>query len=218
LLLALGFLSLMGCYSDDDEDRHSYYQFNEADKALLIKYDYTVDRIITYENQFEEQVHLKVLVNEIKKQPYYTRGTFSGGGGDLSHYYDNQIIRFEVVENPSAEIYGSVNYIFSKNFDRLENGINFPMWNVLESYFLDEIENAMNIVTTGYNTVEKIQLNSNGHVFKNVVMLTSDSDESLENGTFGVVPNDINLIYYDYDFGVVQFNGVDGKIWKVIYP
>ena len=223
LIIVIGVISINGCYTDNIDDRYSYYKFNREDEALLIKYNYVVGQIITYENQFGEQLHFKVILNESKKRGYYTRGTFSGGGGYLSNYYDSKIIRIEILENSGYEDissgdYSKVNYIFSKNFDEFKNGVNFPMWNITFFSFINELQDNVNIYTTDYNSSPKNQMNVNGHLFQNIVLIESNSNETNNSSAFGPLLQNVNKIYYDYDFGIVQFDDMDGKQWKLIYP
>ncbi len=217
IILLISLLVLTSCYNDDGEDI-TYYKFNQEDEVLLIKYDYISNQIITYENQFGEQLHFKVISNERKKRGYYTRGTFSGGGGYLSNYYNSKIIRFEILENSSYEDYSKVNYIFSKNNGTFTNGINFPMWNLVHFGFINEIQDNINIPMIDYNNIEKLQMSINGHLFLNTVIIDSGSNESDSSSAFGSLLQNVNKIYYDFDFGIVQFVDTEGKEWKVIYP
>jgi hypothetical protein len=223
LILSFGIIILVGCANDDNDDRHPYYKFNTEDETLLIKYNYVPNQIITYENQFGEQLHFKVILNEREKSEYATRGTLSGGGGYLSNYYDSKIIRIDILENnigyDTNGDYSKVNYIFSKNFDRFTNGINFPMWNITFFSFIDELQNSVNLYTIDYNSSKKNQMNVNGHLFQNIVLIESNSNETKNDfSTFGPLIQNVNKIYYDYDFGIVQFSDTEGKEWKVIYP
>jgi len=61
-------------------------------------------------------------------------------------------------------------------------------------------------------------MNINGHLFQNIVIIDSNSNDSNNISTFGPLLQNVNKIYYDYDFGIVQFIDIDGKEWKVIYP
>lgn len=215
--LTLGFLLCTACTLSDDTVEATYYKFNDSDKALNIDYDYKIDQIITYQNQDGEQVHFKVIQNELKKASYYFRGSFAGGGG-FSNYYDIKIIRFEIIENENYENVGLVNYIFSSNGGRFNNGINFPMWNIPDFTYIDEFQNPTNIIMTDFNTKPKTQMEINNHLFERVVSVESGSNEVYENYTYGSIIKNVNKIYYDYDFGIIQFEDIKGKEWQVVYP
>jgi hypothetical protein len=34
----------------------------------------------------------------------------------------------------------------------------------------------------------------------------------------GILPKNVNKLFYDYDFGIIEFEDIGGKIWKVKYP
>jgi len=168
LIFCIVIISQVGCNNDDNDTSYPYYEFNQADEVLLIKYNYVPNQIITYENQFDEQIHLKVILNERKKCSFNSRGTLSGGGGILQNYYDSKIIRFELLENPSNEDYSKINYIFSKNNDEFNNGINFPMWNITNFAFINELQDKVNISMLDYNNLEKTQMNINEHKWTSI--------------------------------------------------
>ena len=222
IFLNIGFLMLFSCESNNDEDRYPYYRFTTEDEQLIINYDYVPDQIIIYRNQLGEELNFKVISNERKKRGYYSRGTLSGGGGLLQNYYDSKIIRIDILENVGnsggSGDYTAVNYVFSKNDNEFENGLNFPMWNVQLFSFINEIQDNVNIYLRDYNNAQKTTLNVNGHLFEKVVEINSGSDDSYNSFLFGSLVQNVNQIYYDYEFGVIQFKDIEGNEWKVIYP
>ncbi|WP_299781496.1 hypothetical protein [uncultured Formosa sp.] len=211
-----------GCEIDHNEETYPYYKFESEDDTLLIKYNYIPNQIITYKNQFNKKLNFRVISNITEKRGSYSRGTFSGGGGLLVNYYDSKIIRLEIIENPSntsnSGDYSKVNYVFSKNKSVFVNGFNFPMWNITSFYSINELQDNVNVYLSDFNEIPKTEMSINNHVFKAVVVIDSNSDESLNNSSFGPLLQNVNKIFYDYDFGIVQFNDVDGNEWKVIYP
>lgn len=222
LIVSIGVVFFAGCSTDSNEDRYPYYKFNSEDELLIIKYNYVPDQVITYKNQFGEEIQFKVNLNERKKRGYYSQGTFSGGGGILENYYDSKIIRIEIIENQGiaggSGDYSAVNYVFSKNADEFNYGLNFPMWNVTLFSFINEIQDNVNIYLSNYNHGTRISSMINGHLFENVIIIDSESEESKNSSLFGPLIQNVNQILYDYDFGIIQFNDIDGKEWKVVYP
>ncbi len=218
LFWSIELIFLVGCATDDNVVSKPYYEFNTEDEKLLIKYDYIPNQIITYENQFNEQLNFKVISNVREKLGNYSSGTFSGGGGILQNYYDSKIIRFEILENQNYDRHGIVDYIFSKNSDYLNNGLNLPMWNISQFTFIDEIQNPANIIMTDLNTQTKTQMTVNNHLFEKIVVIESESYEENLNSSYGTITKNVNKVFYDYDFGVIQFNDIEGKEWKIIYP
>ena len=218
ILWSIGLIFLVGCGTDDKVDSVPYYQFNAEDEQLLIKYNFVPNQTIIYENQFNEQINFKVISNVREKLGNYSNGTFSGGGGILQNYYDSKIIRMEILQNQDYDDNGLINYVFSKNSDNLNNGINIPMWNISNFTFIDEIQNPTNIITTDFNTQMKTQMTINNHLFENVIVIESESDEVYLNSSYGTITKNVNKVFYDYDFGIIQFNDIEGKEWKLIYP
>ncbi len=215
--LFFGFLGLISCSEESQEDSHPYYKFDASDASVISNYNYVKGQIITYQNQLGEQIHFKVIFNESKKYGDYTNGTFSGGGGILESYYDSKIVRLEMVENQMAFNGELVNYIFSKSKNTFKSGINFPIWNILDSGFFDEIDRDVNINLGIYSNHSRVPITINGHLFNKVVLIESGFNTPAS-PNWGSLPNNVNKLYYDYDFGIVQFNDLDGNEWKVIYP
>ncbi|WP_111708712.1 hypothetical protein [Lutibacter citreus] len=222
LILCIGIFIFSGCEIDHNEEIDPYYRFNNEDKTLLIKYNYTPNQIITYENQFNEKLNFRVISNITEKRGSYSNGTFSGGGGILGNYYDSKIVRLEIMENQgnssSSGDYSKVNYVFSKNNNEFVNGLNFPMWNITLFYSINELQDNVNVFLSDFNEIQKTQISINNHLFKEVVVIDSESNESQNNFSFGPLLQNVNKIFYDYEFGIVQFNDIDGNEWKVIYP
>ncbi|WP_282072150.1 hypothetical protein [Polaribacter atrinae] len=124
----------------------------------------------------------------------------------------------EILQNEDYEDYGLINYVFSKNSDNFNNGINFPMWNISNFTSIDEIQNPTNIIMTDFNTRIKTQMTINNHLFENVIIIESESDKIYLNSSYGTIKKNVNKVFYDYDFGIIQFNDIEGKEWKLIYP
>jgi hypothetical protein len=208
---------LLGCSKDGVEDKHTYYKFSNSDYELIIKYNYVPNQIITYQNQFGEQLHFKVISNEIKKYGQYS-SSFAYGGSSLDYYYDNKTIRLEVIENQSNNVYDLVIYNFSKSEGIFKNALNFPILNVSNSTFYDEIDRPFNISLYSFNNSFKTPLNINNHTFNRVIIYESNNNSILPIYHGGILEKNINKVYYDYDFGIIQFDDINGKQWKVLYP
>ncbi|WP_298541311.1 hypothetical protein [uncultured Aquimarina sp.] len=212
----------IACSSDDDSPREPYYQFNSDEKELIIDYDYAAGQKIIYKNQENETIEFNVISNEQRISESFSRGTFSGGG-IFEHSYDDKIIRIEIIDNCiGSGLTGDrtkLNYIFSKKDDEFNNGINFPLWNVLSSSFIDDLINPINIFMTEFNNTQTSEMMINGHLFTNVITVNSGSSEN-DNFLYCdfMMQKNVNQIFYDYDFGIVQFNDVHGNEWKLIYP
>lgn len=211
---------LISCNADDVESNsyNKYYQFSNDDYNSIISYDYKIGQIITYQNQFGEELNFKVILNETKKSGDYSSGFFNASV--LNHYYDSKRILFEILENDNYGYNkGLIIYAFSKNYNKFSNGINLPMWNISSSTFIDEVQYPINISLRDYNNFTKINKTINGRIFEDVVVIESGSDneESL-NLNYGTLPKRVNKLYYDYEFGIIRFDDIDGNQWELIYP
>ena len=220
IITTLVFSLLCSCSMSLNQEQTDapYYQFNNQDSALIINYNYVPDQIITYQNDEGQTIRFKVLSNQTSKNASYSDGSLSGGEGLLENYYDSKIIRFEILENTSEQPHAAVNYIFSKNSNTLNNGFNFPMWNVPVFSYIDEPQNTANIFLEPYNTLPKTSLTIDGHQFNKVVTINSNSDQSNTNNLFGPLTQNINQIRYDYDFGIIEFKDIQGRLWRLVYP
>ncbi len=69
-----------------------------------------------------------------------------------------------------------------------------------------------------YTTLPTSSLTINGHLFNKVVTINSNSDQNNTNNLFGPLTQNINQLKYDYDFGIIQFKDIDGRLWSVVYP
>lgn len=218
VLTSLSLLLLVSCSLNQEQADANipYYTFNNQDRSLIINYPYTQGQTIRYVNQNGEVLHFRVLENQTSKNASYSEGSLSGGSGILENYYDGKTIRFEILENPSTEPYAMANYIFSKNNNVLNTGINFPMWNLPLFSFIDEVQNSVNIFIN--QDQETTTLTINGHKFNNVIKLISNSTNSNNDSRFGSLSQNVNELWYDYDFGIIQFKDINDTLWSIEYP
>lgn len=211
-------LFVMGCStSSSQEDQVPHYRFSSADLAQIIQYPYTPGQQLTYSNANGETLHFRVLSNTTKKRGTYSQGTFSGGGGILQSYYDSKVIRLEIIENQAASPYEQVIYIFSKSENQFKNGIRFPIWNFENYSFVDEIDQPFNINLIPYNYSTPTTISINGRSFSTVAINSQNTSPLLNSGG-GALPNSIRKVDYDFSFGIVQFEDINGVLWKVNYP
>ncbi len=220
ILTFLTILFLASCSIEDQikDDGKTYYRFSSSDYNLMIKYNYYPNQIITFQNQFGEQLHFKVISNTLEKSGMYS-SSFAYPSSLLEYYYDNKSIRLKIVENNTNNYEDYlVIYHFSISEGVFKNGINLPIWNVFDPSFIDELQNPVDIYLRNFNNSFRNQLNINGHLFNKVVMINSNSNTISTSFSGGILERNVNKIYYDYDFGIIQFDDVNGKQWKVLYP
>ena len=220
VFVSFSFLLFWSCSLDLNQENTEapYYTFNNQDRSFMINYQYVAGQTIPYVNQSGDTLHFRVLENQTSKNASYSDGSLSGGEGLLENYYDSKIIQLEILENPSTEPYALVNYIFSKNNNTLNTGINFPMWNLPLFSFIDEIQNSVNIFTNQYQGQTTSSVSINGHQFNKVITINTNSNDSGNDDRFGPLLQNVNEILYDYDFGIIQFKDINDTIWRVDYP
>ena len=218
VFVSLSFLLFWSCSLDLNQENTDapYYTFNNQDRSFVINYQYVVGQTIPYVNQSGDTLHFRVLENQTSKNASYSDGSLSGGEGLLENYYDSKIIQLEILENPSTEPYALVNYIFSKNNNTLNRGINFPIWNLPLFSFIDEVQNSVNILIN--QDQETSTLTINGYQFNNVIKLRSNSTNSNNDSRFGPLVQNVNELWYDYDFGIIQFKDINDTLWSIDYP
>ena len=218
VFVSLSFLLFWSCSLDLNQENTDapYYTFNNQDRSFVINYQYVVGQTIPYVNQSGDTLHFRVLENQTSKNASYSDGSLSGGEGLLENYYDSKIIQLEILENPSTEPYALVNYIFSKNNNTLNRGINFPIWNLPLFSFIDEVQNSVNIFIN--QDQETSTLTINGYQFNNVIKLRSNSTNSNNDSRFGPLVQNVNELWYDYDFGIIQFKDINDTLWSIDYP
>lgn len=160
------------------------------------------------------------MSNIFKKESKYSGSGFVGSYSSLDYYYDSKIVRLEIVENESNYRYNQVIYNFSKSQNIFKNTLNNPIWNTeSSSTFYDDVNRPFNIELNIYNSNNKIQLNINGHTFNKIVEINSNNNTTTFPPIYGaLLTKNVNKVLYDYDFGIVEFEDIDGKVWKVIYP
>jgi len=90
------------------------------------------------------------------------------------------------------------------------------MWNLPLFSFIDEVQNSVNIFIN--QDQETTTLTINGHKFNNVIKLISNSTNSNNDSRFGSLSQNVNELWYDYDFGIIQFKDINDTLWSIEYP
>ena len=211
ILLCL-LLLFYACGKEDTET--NYYRFTEEDRNYIISHNYQKGDVLTYKNQHNQMLQLRVIETKTTKAKQYSKGTFSGGGGLFEAYYDRKIIRLEIINNEADNAEKDyVVYVFSKRENILWTGIKFPLWNKFSAAFIDQINTPIDItLSDGLSHKETIKLNNK--VFKKVVQFDSNLNDAYNNSSnIGIY---VNQIFYDLEFGIIQFVDIDGKTWKLV--
>lgn len=212
----LAVLTLVSCQTDDSTERdYPYYQFEETDQKFIISHDYKEGDILVYKNEDNESLHLEVVEVTVRKAREVSQGTFSGGGGHTLAYFDSKIIRLEIIENGmNYSCCDQINYVFSKRGDTFRMGFKFPLWNQSSSSFIDEVQNPVDVTINHQYGHTYQNINLDGVNYDEVLIFQSETPDRLYNDSTNT---DIlvNEIFYDLDFGIIQFKDIDGKLWSL---
>lgn len=223
VVITITFFQLVQCSEDEVENPCRFtdatYKFTKEQEQLRISFDYFEGQIIKYKSSDNQTLNFEVY--EVKNCP---RGSYESGfsGSYLHHSYDSQVIRIQIIENDTARYSyrTKVQYFLTAQENRFRNAINFPLWNVRNSTFANpEEQDYANIYITNNDNINSIgTMNILNHTFTKVLKIESNSTEAASSSEFGLLEQNINILYYDQDFGVIRFDEVDGTIWEVEYP
>ena len=216
LTLIVFSLALHSCSKHATDKGVPYYRFTEDDKTKLLT-GYNEGDVLVYKNGDNEIMKFTVAASTNGKMGYRT-GTFWGSYVDVHFYYDEQKItmlyaggqlgsNFEItlhrypvesnylLQNPVIGTPAFVGYI------------DFPLWNK----YSDSIT-LSNTVFIDF-TAKTSTLTINNKTYSQVSVIQSGTNDVLEpNSPF---PKNVNTLYYDQHAGVVGFDDVNGKMWRL---
>ncbi len=214
------FLStFIGCKKTTTDDGLPYYQFTDNDKLKLVS-SLTNNSILKYKNQDNDTINFYVRDYQSGKTDYST-GTFSGGNTTYFHY-DRQKILMQ---------YTTQGYTWSDceiNIEKYPVGSNyqtqypivgtptfraymtFPLWNGFNG--TDTFSKTINI-DFGLS-VSSMTINSK--TYNSVRMINSNKLQTLEPNILPpAIPRNVNVIYYDQNAGIIGFDDLNGKNWRL---
>ena len=220
LVLVFGIFFQISCNKDEPEnDGLPYYQFTQDEKNKLINEPNVGDEII-YKNQDNELLKFKIY-NSKKGKTTYTTGTFAGSYSSQHFHYDRQEISMWYAEGyvfTSCEIniqkypVGS-NYQISpiiQGTPKFYGYFKFPLWN---GYYGTNIYE--NIISIDFN-IPTTTMTFNGKTYTKVRIFESNKIEVLDSTvSLPLRPKNVNIIYYDDNFGVIGFDDLNGKLWRI---
>ena len=215
LIISVLFITLIDCQSDDNNGLdYPYYEFTEAENNFIINHNYQNGIILKYKNQDNQTIQFKVVEIIEEKANQYSSGTFSGGGGILEAYFDRKIIRLEIIENgTNYSCCDQINYVFSKRENVFKFGFKFPLWNKPSSIFIDEVQNPIDIQISSQNNYEYEVFELNNITYDKVIKFQSDLNDEYNSSTNLEIF--VNEVFYDLNFGIIQFKDINGKLWKL---
>ncbi len=207
------------CKKDDHyRDNLPYYQFTDDDKTKCLITNYIEGKNIVYKNQKNDEIKFKIITSQ-RGQAVYSTGTFWGSYVAKEFYYDRQQIELQTGESlPLYEILLQ-RYPFDSNYNIYPNVeevptfrgyITFPAWNVYPDTV--SLDKSIRINFDLPITTKTI----NGKTYSKVLLIQSGSTQTLEAGAVpGGLPQNVNKIYYDENYGIIEFDDVNGNLWQL---
>ena len=222
LTLALLIITLLtNCSKENDSgDGLPYYKFNQDDLSKLINKP-IVGTELKYRNQDNEIINFKILASDLGKTSYAT-GNFSSSYASIHFHYDRQQIKMWYNEGwtyTTCEI-NLQEYPIGSNYQvsppiagvpKFYGYFKFPLWNGY--YGTDQLDNSILI---DFN-LPIISMTFNGKTYSKVRIFESNKTVVLDLNypSPPYRPKNVNKIYYDQNFGIIGFDDLSGKIWRL---
>ncbi|AWI26379.1 hypothetical protein [Flavobacterium pallidum] len=198
---------LFSCSPQEHEGyEDAYYRFENADKPYLLGDVISKGDIISYKNQDDELLSYKVISKAKVKDAVRGPGTFSGGLGVLENYFDSQQTVMQSQSFPDDN-----NALLRIHVDKFSDtglriGFNFNLWN----YPYIDLNGYQ---AAAVRPMPMVKMQVNGHTYEKVIVLASANTEADLDGNY---PRKVNKLYYDVDNGVIGFDDIDGKEWRIV--
>ena len=204
------------CIKHTTENSLPYYQFTADDKTKLLV-GYNTGDVLVYKNQENDEMRF-AIVSSVSGKTLYATGTFWGNDVESYFYYDQQSIVMEYApgyEWSNCEI-TLKRYPAGSNYNlqypvvgtpAFVGYIAFPLWNSYSDSI--SLDNSIHIDFNARTTSMTI----NGKTYAKVRIIQSGTTQVLDpNSTF---PKNVNTLYYDQNAGIVGFDDVNGKMWRL---
>lgn len=220
-----------GCSEDDVKERCNFtdptYSFTEEQEEKRITYNYFEGQIIQYKNENSDILNFEVTEVDNCARGYYP---ISGPGFFLSssnnrkpqHTFDSQVIRMVLLEHDTNQYAyrEQMHYYVNKSHSSFKQSLNFPLWNVsINRFGLSGSQNPANLFLRKGEFIEIGMFQINNVIFNKVTKFESGSNQIRNSSsTSSNLLHNINVIYYDQNFGVIRFDEIDGTVWEVVYP
>lgn len=198
-------LLMFSCTQDDartfSNDIYPYYKFSTSEENFRLLH-LTLNKEIEFKNQNDEIIKFKVVSNELRKLEN-SSGTFSGGS-ILNNYYDAQIIKLHSVTDNFEE--ATLEFkIYKFDNEKVNVSFYFYKWNINSS---GQYMQSFNL-----NLAPTQQMMINSVNYANTLEVNSNSLVSIQSNN-GYLRN-VNKLFYDQRNGLVGFNDLEGKEWRL---
>jgi hypothetical protein len=196
---------MFSCTQDDartfSNDIYPYYKFSTSEENYRLLH-LTLNKEIEFKNQNDEIIKFKVVSNELRKLEN-SSGTFSGGS-ILNNYYDAQIIKLRSVTDSFEE--ATLEFkIYKFDNEKVNVSFYFYKWNINSS---SQYMQSFNL-----NLAPTQQMMINSVNYANTLEVNSNSLVSIQSNN-GYLRN-VNKLFYDQRNGLVGFNDLEGKEWRL---
>ncbi len=195
-----------------------YYEFTQEERNKLIIKPKIGDEII-YRNQNDEIIKFKVYTSERGKTTEQ-RGTFVSDYVNKYFHYDHQQISMRYLERYEyTDCKITIRkYPVDSNYSiqppvigtpKFYGYFEFPLWNGY--YGTNKFDNTIFIYFDN-----PITMSFNGKTFTKVLIFESNKTEILDAGNeLPLYTKNVNKIYYDYNYGIIGFDDLNGKMWRI---
>lgn len=218
IYIALLMFGLLSCSKKNANNGIPYYQFSKEDKSRLLA-SYNEGRELVYKNQDNEEIKFKVSKSTTEKT-LYAVGALWGTYLSEKFYYDAQTIEMQYNEYFWSTCKIELDkYPVGSNYltqypvagtPEFIGFITFPLWNGFNGE--DSFSNSIKIdFTTGLSS-----LTINRKVYSKVRVFQSGKNQVLRpNNNLSMLPRNVNKIYYDENYGIIEFDDLEGKLWRL---
>lgn len=220
LKTSLFLVFLISCNIPDEveeSNKIAYYNFKSTDLDKLLPY--TENQQLIFKNQMGDE-----RIFQVKRVSKYFKNSYTVGMGFFTSYaakyfdYDKKNIffhnelagEFEInfirwpnnTELAESNIYYEYPSSFSAYID------SFPYWNGLSN------ENVpSSYIKIDYSLI-KTTMAINGTIYNDVLKFVSNNNASLPSSNPNC-PKNVNVIYYDAKKGIIGFDDLDNKNWRL---
>ena len=217
IIILIFVLLLQFCCTKEENsvpsDGKPYYKFTQDERNKLIS-QLNVNNEIIYKNQDNTLLKFKIYSSKIEKKSETSNG-FLGYSTTYFHYDEQKVMMFiegtslnseiNILKYPVGSNYGTQFPIVGTT--KFYGYFTFPLWN---GYYENDTYNKF--ISIDFN-IPTTTMTFNGKTYNKVLVLNSDKTVILE--PTNVYPLNVNMIYYDYNFGIIGFDDLNGKIWRI---
>ena len=194
-----------------EEPTQAYYNFenNDFDKLLNLE----LGNKIKYENQFGEEIIYEIIKvsDEFKNQR--TKGNWVTSTVNELFFYDKKDIELKSNNSNCCIDYRFLKYPINDSQAEENEYEKFPseFYATIYFYFWNGIGESGTVKINYEN--QKTKMLINGINYENVITIKSNSD--VPRVISSTSDRNVNIIYYDVFYGIVGFDDLDNKEWRI---